>query len=224
MKTLSPSKIKEHPIIFSGSNIPKLLDGSKTQTRRVVTPIPAPGDWYEVARKRLYLNEHNGDGCFRVEMPCRYRVGDRLWVRETWQHFFKGETPSACCFLADAGTSRWPQASSVEYAKETWPNWKSPRYMPRWASRISLQITEVRVQRLQDISPEDAQAEGIEPERRLANWASRLVPRFSTSWDLINGKRPGCKWSNSPWVWAISFSLISSESSSSLGLKGGVKS
>jgi hypothetical protein len=154
---------RERPIIFSAAMVRAILEGRKTQTRRAMKPQPRQ------------LNEHKPDGYYAIKLPrfgvirsrkfhgfpsfkdyCPYgKSGDRLWVRETWR-------ASSC--HDDLSPMKIPDGSSVEYAADqekifTGKN-RPSIFMPRWASRITLEITNVRVERLQDISEADAIAEG----------------------------------------------------------------
>lgn len=194
---------KERPIMFSGPMVRAILDGRKTMTRRAVNPQPREvrvqgGEWLA------------DDGCI---LRCRYgMIADRLWVKETWQPFFKG----GAIYLADAGTARL-NAVNEEHAKATWPKWKSSLFMPRSSSRVTLEITGVRVERLQDISEEDAKAEGIylhshhglfsADHRSLDGGGRSAREGFAKLWDSINGKGA---WRANPWVWAIRFARAAS--------------
>lgn len=218
--------VKERPILFSGPMVRAILEGRKRATRRVVKPQPVVGDggcWYpEPPRKtahraRHYANEaHLRKGLARDF--CPYGLpGDRMWVRETWaphadeaetfrsyQRMEMGSTRPDIFYRADGGE---PHVNS----------WRPSIHMPRWASRLTLEVTEVRVQRLQEISEEDAKAEGIVPH--MGGWAVQdsdwrvgsPTPNvaFKFLWNSINGARPGCSWEFNPWVWAITFKRVS---------------
>lgn len=165
--------MKERPILFSGPLVRALLAGTKTQTRRLVkipdivraedcerasdyTTIAAsePENVAEFGAWRAWMTEYPDEGS--VELRCPYgTAGDRLWVRETW-HPCDGGT----IYAADY---RDKQEAGVE-------RWVSPLFMPRHESRITLEITEVRVQRLQEISEEDAKAEGVQPPTYSETW------------------------------------------------------
>lgn len=180
--------MSEHPILFSGSMVRALLDGSKTQTRRVV--------------KGVALEWLGPDG-FTPEFVaspenhlCPYgQPGDRLWVREAFMH-----EPADYCWQASVSIPSRP-ASTVYRAD--FPNsqpgegWKPSIHMPRKLSRITLEITGVRVERLQDISDTDARAEGM--PATVAN-----SPRvwFASLWQSINGAE---SWDANPWVWVVEF-------------------
>jgi len=193
--------MKARPILMSAPMVRALLDGRKTQTRRVVKG--------EALR---WLDTDFGAGF--VAMPenrlCPYGVpGDLLWVRETWKphSLYAGMKPS-----------EMPQAhvfyrADDRYAPSNTP-WNPSLFMPRWASRLTLELTEVRVERLQEISEADAIAEGIEGDghgawkcyARDASQTHWAAPResYRTLWKSIN--EPG-SWEANPWVWALTFKV-----------------
>jgi len=210
-------KPKERPILFSAPMVQATLDNRKTMTRRVV----------KLPKKARWGNDYDGqvvfdDGStFGHEMPvdemrCPYgAVGDRLWVRETWQTHCDQDHLS----LRDI-----PRGSAIQYPA-TYDGWVSKKrpsiFMPRWASRILLEITGIRVERLHDISVEDAKAEGIEPIHwpdlsiKYLNYVSKikgrrvtnLLPKQSyfTLWESINGRK---SLESNPWVWVIEFKRV----------------
>ena len=184
--------MKERPIIFSGPMVRAILDGKKTQTRRVLKPQP-----------KNYIIQSPDDGLFYDAesinagklVKCPFgAIGDRLWVRETWQQTrpkrsggrFTLRTPQQGC-----GDLHY--TASTETFDEEPPKWRSPRFMPRWASRLTLEITDVRVQWLQGITLKDVAAEGVAD-----------VAEFIQLWDNLNYLR-GHGWSSNPWVWVIAF-------------------
>lgn len=215
----------DHPIIFAAESVRAILDGRKNQTKRVVKPQP-PG-------RCEYLINGWGDHalCFAEgtantpnpicvpptaksadhRLRCPYSVFDRLWVRETWN----ADWCDHVIYKADGGS-----AVEAGYPKE--PRWRSPIHMPRWVSRITLEVTAVRVERLRDISEEDAKAEGLGghvaghgpvSEHGLLCEPGYWHPRFyrdgfAWHWDRINSKRPGCAWGDNPWVWAYTFRVL----------------
>ena len=141
--------VKERPILFSGPMIRAILRDRKTQTRRAVNPQPwqEPDGELGWSSGGGYVEWNNGR-----EDLSPYEVGTRLWVRETWhQHYAGGVLGGRPCYRADESCK----------APEVVLPWKPSIFMPRWASRITLEITEVRVQRVQEISPDDIVAEGI---------------------------------------------------------------
>jgi hypothetical protein len=152
----TPSGVKERPILFSGPMVRAILEGRKTQTRRVVTPQPNWGMW-PYRNGDLWLHALSGD-----PRKCPYGVpGDRLYVREMLRR------PDGDPWLYEADMQPVMVDACDETAMLAWAHHKQQDYctsmfMPRWASRITLELTDVRVQRVQEISEEDAVAEGIE--------------------------------------------------------------
>ena len=187
--------MKERPIIFSTDMVKAILEGRKTQTRRVIKPQPdrvINGVPFE------YLGHKYHDASDRA-IRCPYgQVGDRLWVRETWatQKSIDRFSPS---YIGNAATvPLWYKADAVNGRSFIGlGKWRPSIFMPRWASRITLEITEVRVERLQEITFEDFKKEGIEMD---GSWDGS----FARLWDSLNAKR-GYSWESNPWVWVISF-------------------
>lgn len=198
--------MNEKPILFSPEMVRAILEGRKTQTRRVMKPQPEANDW--------------------IDTPmCQYgHIGDLLWVRETWGTLpeYDSIKPSDlpnCPIYYNASQRYYPFSTISDIGKK-----RPSIFMPRWASRITLMVTNVRVERVQDISEEDAIAEGIQrfdygadsykPEycticfgtQELALGAMHTTAKgaFSRLWDSINSKR-GYSWASNPWVWIIEF-------------------
>jgi hypothetical protein len=174
-----------------------ILDGSKTQTRRIAK--------HPLAQAAARINSYKGQSKFDCIFPdgtggiiqCPYGIpGDRLWVRETWQQH-----------LGSGGDSRFFTYKASD--PEGCGPWRPSISMPRAASRILLEITDVRVQRLQAISEQDAQAEGVISEFRPAldpmGLCSNYRVAFRDLWNHING--PGA-WDANPRVWAITFRRV----------------
>ena len=204
--------VKSLGIIFSSPMVRAILDGKKTQTRRVIKPQPPAWATYlnHIQKHDLWQwsePDQNPPRIFRrwpedeagpCYIPCAYgKCGDQLWVRETWR-----PTP-------------WGDGS-VYYRATGVPTgvadmaWKPSLFMPRSASRITLEIIEVRVQRLKEITEEDAIAEGVDcvsqdEVRRQATWSRRQD--FAGLWDRINKKR-GYSWESNSWVWALTFKRL----------------
>ena len=183
--------MKERPILFSGEMVQAILDGRKTQTRRVIKPQPgiAPG---------IGPVWKGSDYCKEWIRECPYGIhGDRLWVRETWASF-KG------------GVYYRAEGSNNARIEET-VGWRPSIFMPKIISRIWLEITDIRVERVQEISPQDVCREGIRPtipggfEIDECDWIG--AQQFKPLWDSINAKR-GYGWDMNPWVWVISFRRI----------------
>ena len=177
----------ERPILFSGPMIRALLDNRKTQTRRVIKPQPEFGvePCYYCESGFSARDEVGRCMCTQGEIRCPYQVGTRLWVRETW-----AKSVIALQYRADNSIVNCMDPRLEEI--ETKWGWRPSIFMPRWASRIALEVTGVRVERLQDISEEDAKAEDV---------AYRCD--YKVVWDEINGKK--YPWSSNPWVWRIEF-------------------
>ena len=198
--------MKERGILFSGEMVRALLSGTKTQTRRLVKVRPGyqifdddEQPWPLWTPRAAELGGHDS------EQPCPYgAVGDRLWVREAWRvsSFFDARPPRDI----GAGTSCSYEATSPRAGTAT-GRYRHARFMPRWASRITLELTDVRVQRLTTISEEDARAEGVEPMTRGpdACAAFGFTLAYARLWDVINGRGA---WYANPWVWALTFKRV----------------
>lgn len=204
--------MKEHPILFSQEMVDAILEG-KTQTRRVVKPQPFLGDtgtWYPSivpGDKRNHTGLHYGNEAhFRFGMPidfCPYgREGDRLWVRESWRAM--DDIPTSRLAPGDQIFYRADYPFPVAYGQK----WKPSIHMPRWASRITLEIVRVRIERLQEITEQDAFAEGVRPSI-VGGDLDFLKYRagFQSLWNSINVKR-GYGWDINPWVWVIEFRKV----------------
>lgn len=240
--TKSPAEVKERPILFSGPMVRALLDGRKTQTRRVMKVQPptqeafrgslfgldrAVADGVKMYSQNDYdrLPKHPTEweltgsvGVAReAGFPRRYRcpygaIGDRLWVKETWRPSKSaGDWDMDVRYEADGLTRT---VYDGEFGARDWSMPKaaargnvSPLFMPRWAARLVLEITEVRVERLNVISEADAQAEGSQEPSLLpiigACWSERDA--FAKLWEHINGAG---SWASNPWVWAVSFRVV----------------
>lgn len=204
--------MKARPILFKPDMVNAILEGRKTQTRRVMKPQPTPtpddfpgqaGHWWPSNKHQSMLHVENelrewtglaGDAC-----PYGGAPGDVLWVRET----FSG--PRGCRRLKPTD---WPKGCPIWYWADgdesdfeaTGP--KPSIHMPRWASRLTLEITDVRVERLQDISEDDAECEGVTPAAPPEQTGARHKPAFRHLWEDINGEE---SWASNPWVWVVEF-------------------
>lgn len=206
--------MKERPILFSAPMVRAILDGRKTQTRRIVKNIGvAPG-----------IGEVLKGSDDTAEWPdyCPHgKVGDRLWVRETWQGPILDDdefeeyrrdgkerfiNPHYCVYRAT------DQLDAID-VDDNELKWRPSIHMPRWASRILLEITNIRVERLNDISEEDAIAEGIKNYENgcygLDDPGSCMGVKPSIAymrlWNHINGQG---SWDLNPWVWCLTFRII----------------
>jgi len=205
--------MKERPILFNAEMVRAVLDGRKTQTRRVMKPQPDDDARITIGEIGTSLgvayigNERSGGIATRV--PCPYgQPGDRLWVRE--RHSFNDSMKSASpgCWLVDVEYSDGTEQNILAEIKkpkltrergET--GWRPSIFMPRWASRITLEITGIRVERVQDISEEDVHAEGCDI---MTTGQAHAQAWFHKLWDSINAKR-GYGWNDNPWVWVNEF-------------------
>lgn len=211
--------MKTRPILFSGPMVRALLDGRKTQTRRVVKnaeSMPTDPENYE-HNGWAFCREYNG-GDFSWPFPCPYgEPGDLLWVRETWACYRQTnyEYDEWEQVFSAAEREEWGGALSPVYQADnkSFPDrWNPSIHMPRWVSRLTLEITGVRVERLQDISEPDAIAEGIEPvEGRFwkrykdGGWNTYVdcpIGSYASLWTEINGSG---SWNANPWVWVLEF-------------------
>jgi hypothetical protein len=195
--------MSEKPVLFNGEMVRAILDGRKTQTRRVIKPQPenryiGGATWKDMDKLFEQL----------IERDCPYgEPGDNLWVRETWATpgNYDDIKPS---LLPNSGITKSDIAyrATEEYG-ETYYKWRPSIFMCRWMSRINLQVKDVRVERVQDISEADVLAEGC----ALQSWGSdKPWPRtagFAELWDSINEKRGGYGWATNPWVWVVEFEI-----------------
>lgn len=259
--------MKDHPILFSAPMVRAILEGRKTQTRRIIKPQPVPfvqctPDRHPTTRTEPYIDAYCGERK-TPENPrgmgldwhwwtaddrlgtkvgrCPYgQPGDRLWVRETiyidQTPYDEGTLPKVrpadlrqedIYYRADGECcEQIPECCCAEIDK---PRWRPSIHMPRWASRITLEVTGVRVERLSDISEADAKAEGLTartkdgtlvkygiPDRddlpgnddegwHWQEWDRDPRQAFCRLWESING--PG-SWDANPWVWVVGFRHI----------------
>ena len=181
----------EKPILFSDEMVQAILDGRKTQTRRVLK-IQPPDATYKIDGTQPYF-------------PKPYAVGDRLWVREAWRP--SGVDEPASIYYRAGGNKRCPESKDLFRLKPNdGPNvWRPSIFMPRWASRISLVVTKIKADRIQNITDKDAIAEGI--DRTGILYFAHAIQKFKKLWDSINKKR-GFGWDTNPVVWAIEFKRL----------------
>ena len=211
--------MKARPILFNAEMVRAILEDRKTQTRRVVKPQPPPHHWewhpeHYISLKLLdtdsgysmrfqhILGDTNSADPFWVTCPYG-KPGDRLWVRETWT--MAGGPDGSYDAAPNDGRPCWPDALPEQHRafyRATEPGvdveefgWTPSIHMPRWASRISLEITDIRVERVQDISGPDCWAEGITHDSEIYG---SVVHTFDDLWDSINGKKPGRAWADNP--------------------------
>lgn len=236
--------MKERGMIFNGEMVRAILNGCKTQTRRIVKgadgAVKFCKEW-DINGEEIFVvlgeKDHTGMNPVLGAIPCPFgAVGERIWVRETWgvvsheldkdgriqpwtpdrpatviheMPFGNGYYSGHAIYAAD-GDFTWGDDDGYEDGRSCW---KPSIHMPRWASRILLEITDVRVERLNAISQEDAQAEGMEltgwrptysdPDSGGEVWTP--YDNFARLWESIYGEG---SWKANPWVWVVEFKLI----------------
>lgn len=206
----------DRPINFSGPMVRALLEGRKTQTRRVLKGKSGVLAARSVLQKGAHWLGAEYDRAWPLRLP--YAIGDRLYVREAWRCSAKhddtaprGLTPRSMTIAFEAGGSIANQdsrddwrPSDASYTDADWiGRFRQGMHMPRWASRLTLTATDVRVQRLQDISEADAEAEGAMAE--YGEGASISHRRaFNLIWNSLHGPEA---WDANPWVVALTFTV-----------------
>lgn len=200
---MTATAVKERPLLMSAPMVRAIFAGRKWQTRRLLVQ-PRRKDGCQLVPELLQR--------MGVGHACRHgAIGDRMWIRETWGLF--GTLPKDGPERAQV----YYRATDGDLHECRYQLWRPSIHMPRWASRLLLDITDVRIERLQEISADDAVAEGIERVNQLGilrtcGWKDYSgqragfmdpVESFRTLWDSINGKR--APWESNPWVFPISF-------------------
>lgn len=224
--TAVAAPVRYRPALMSGPMVRAALDDRKTHTRRVMLPQPSVEAGHASWRPRP---KERGQVAWAVDAKpagacldqlvewCPYgQSGDRLWVRETWADT-NGESGPMISYRAGGDRFLVDESYPVDYSR--YPNctfamwggdlrrgapdhaWRSPIHMPRWASRLTLEITNVRVERVQDIDGHGAQDEGINAPPSFARG------EFASLWDSLNSPR-GYGWDANPWVWVIEFRRV----------------
>jgi len=197
---------KEHNVIFNAQEVRATLEYKKTQFRRL----------YFRTYRGERVNETPDGMREKVDFSkCPFgQVGDRIWVRETWYDSYKKtNTNNGCTYLADYGHRQ--DLVGYESAKSSMA-WKSPIHMRREQSRITLEVENVRVDELHDITcggrmlPSDVQKEGCPFENDCELLGTDEIEWFSKQWDS-GSKKEDYKWSKNPWVWVITFKNVSND-------------
>lgn len=193
--------MKERGITFSGPMVIALLEGRKTQTRRIVKNRKHPDFGCDIAPGELAREQQHV-----IERSCPYgKPGDRLWVKEAWRTEVDIYNDLAPSELSGEETIIY-EADGDWSDNHTVGRYRHARFMPGWASRILLEITAVRVERLQDISEEDARAEGVTlPERTCTMYDGIWRDGYRVLWESINGAG---SWNASPFCWVLEFRRI----------------
>lgn len=211
----------ERGMIFNGEMVRALLDGRKTQTRRIIKDCMVGRDqiskFIQIGKKFI--------GCYPEGVPelirecCPYGVpGDRIWVREAFRVHSRATDLATLVYKASERNSWTEQTHRVPISvcnKPATPDkWTPSIHMPRWASRITLEITSVRVEQLKSISEEEARSEGVARLREgfwkhyQPGWTQHQLSArgsFATLWDSIFGSG---EWDRNPWVWVVEFNRI----------------
>ncbi len=250
MSAMLATEAKDRPILFSGEMVRAILDGRKTQTRRVAKghrgyslaasewverndgyACGLKGEWWafkrELNQKHRFFGQRLACNTIAVDtVYCPYgQPGDRLWVKESFAACVTG-IDDLCiwyaddsCFALSAANGDVPDGGLSTYfrmvdrsAKNDGRSIKqSSRFMPRWASRLTLEIVSVRVERVQEISEADAKAEGMTRAGRCQHCQSKQIApyvcEYRELWDSLNAKR-GFGWDVNPWVWVIEFRKV----------------
>ncbi len=215
----------DRPILFSAPMVRALLAGTKTQTRRVMNPQPSG-----IASATRFMNASwtlmpESARCSVDFKAPRFAIGDRLYVREAWR--CNGWATDVATIMYRASEGDGYTAMTEQYPVKgkkplrTTGTWHPGLHMPRWASRLTLTVTEVRVQRIQEISAADAQEEGVErrslkvrqidlfgadAQQRAYIYLQACRWEYEDLWNHLNAAR-GYGWATNPWVVAVSFSV-----------------
>jgi len=234
--------MREKPIPFNAEMVLAVLAGRKTQTRRIVTvpwgkrskTVPY-SPYFEEEDGRLFFQDEYGDHHdFEKKWKCPYgNIGDHLWVREPWCVYPKHDHLKPSEIPHPEGIGDIDNFRNLDICYLSTPingynmgRYRSPRFMPHWASRITLEIKNIRVERVQDISAQDCMREGIREVTKdgiskkyciydSGDYSStpwQNMPRtakgaFKNLWNSINEKR-GLGWDKNPWVWVVEFETI----------------
>lgn len=213
----------ERPVLFNDAMVRAVLSGRKTQTRRVLPPVVdlrGPPHAGEAPPDVLLMVRRSADADW-TPLPCPYGApGDRLWVREAWSlgrvmrdcegtpddvMYWSGPLPKV-----DPRGARLVDDWSVGYRATSGDEgpWRPSIHMPRWASRLTLRVTSVRVERVQSITEADAEAEGAGFADAPCEWTG-MEPGyrqgFAHLWARVNAERPDIGWPANPWVWVVGF-------------------
>lgn len=228
---------KEKPILFNADMVNAILGGRKTQTRRAIKNIPSNSKYYGINKfgdHLIYPEDEKELEHFYPVLKCPYgQVGDELWVRETFREWSDFDLDIGCgcsdhCNCNDLYPTKpfCYRADGYEIdddMRDIGIKWKPSIFMPRNASRIQLRITDIRVERLNDLCDEDAQCEGLRYHETFGEWggvephpSSRKdsphyrwyknpVDAFKNLWNSINGNK---SWDDNPWVWVVEFEKV----------------
>ncbi|WP_400581421.1 hypothetical protein ACFELG_15535 [Pseudomonas aeruginosa] len=211
--------MKERPILFNDQMVRAILEGRKTATRRIAKPVKHPDLGNIYAPGALVLER---EPQHVIDRACPYgQPGDRLWVREAWQgplisdeeqaanqswwkDMTKFQNPGHCAYRASGDDNEYVDPDGYFHCK-----WKPSIHMPRWASRILLEITAVRVERLQDITRSGIRAEGLQcpPELCSDDVSPNYRDWYPAAWREL-WESTGGDWAANPWVWVVEFKRV----------------
>lgn len=191
------------PILFNTEMVEALLSGRKTCTRRLVKFLPGENpQWTGYIKDGLMLYNGKNEPCVR---KAPYQPGDILYVRETWHKYEKRVGNGEGCHIAEF----YGYKASIANSEDANEPWKPSIYMPKEAARIWLKVTDVRVERLQDITDKDAEREGAQPDNPfdydVDKWPN--LEHFKEIWNSTIKKSyiDSYGWQANPWVWVIDF-------------------
>lgn len=215
--------MKSRQILFTAPMVRAILDGSKTQTRRIgkcqkddATELAVEYSMHatrgEVAVATYRAFPDGGSARWGL-CECPYGIqGDRLWVRETFQFVHANSDGQRNTFSSATPFTqhdyKWIEYAATPKDNEPPPKWKPSIFMPRWVSRITLEIVSVRVERLKTISPHDCFQEGVRCPGCDSSGHEpcvEMVGKYKKLWESLNGKG---SWKKNPWVWVITFKRI----------------
>lgn len=192
------------PILFNTDMVQAILDGRKTVTRRkididIVNQFDLEHDGKTVYG---YINPETGD-CFSPTEICRCRPGDILYVRETWHKYIKRVGQGECCRLKEF----YGYKASIANSEDADEKWHPSIHMPKEAARIWLKVTDVRVERLQNMTASESAKEGIQLPKEYDTNERAYILKFADLWDSTIKKSdlPRYGWDANPWVWVIEF-------------------
>lgn len=213
------SPYNSHPILFSAPMVQAILEGRKTQTRRVITRMNGMSEFVSedgeiLSAQDLISKNRYGGRPYRTFCP-HGKTRDQLWVRETWAVGAEYDKVAPSKLPKAAREKVWLRADGG-LLEVTQGRWRPSIFMPRWASRITLEITDVRVERVNDISDIDILKEGTPGAWVYDEYSMSYSPNgntdsyrffFNKLWDKINAKR-GHPFSNNDWVWVVEFKKL----------------
>lgn len=215
--------MKIGPILFSTSNVQAILENRKGMTQRVIKPqtvTHSTGNGLTVESLDEFMRRNQEDAELLCAACATYQPGDILWVREPWCKLIPPHITQRQKYVYKADCTALSETLRRDYINAGFPyKWRSPATMPREAARLFLRVTDVRVERVREITAEDCIAEGIEiefpqpkPPYLSPAYAEKVlkpafIGAYRVLWDSLNAKR-GHGWDTNPWVWVYSFEPV----------------